>query len=132
MSMTATQKIIALHCGHDVKAGDLVTCDLDLVLGNDITTPVAINEVKKANKNVSIPDKVVFVMDHFVPCKDIKSAEQCKTCREFAPSGWHSSALSSEVRCNGRDQGRTHQERYRHRPHQGRTGTQRAEDPRRQ
>ena len=84
MSMTATQKIIALHCGHDVKAGDLVTCDLDLVLGNDITTPVAINEVKKANKNVSIPDKVVFVMDHFVPCKDIKSAEQCKTCREFA------------------------------------------------
>ena len=84
MSMTATQKIIALHCGHDVKDGDLVTCDLDLVLGNDITTPVAINEVKKANKSVSIPDKVVFVMDHFVPCKDIKSAEQCKTCREFA------------------------------------------------
>lgn len=84
MSMTATQKIIALHCGHDVKANDLVTCDLDLVLGNDITTPVAINEVKKVGKKVSIPDKVVFVMDHFVPCKDIKSAEQCKICREFA------------------------------------------------
>ena len=84
MSMTATQKIIAKHAGHDVKAGDLVTVDVDLVLGNDITSPVAIEEVKKSGKKITIPDKVVLVMDHFVPCKDIKSAQQCKTCREFA------------------------------------------------
>ena len=82
--MTATQKIIASHAGHDVKAGDLVTVDVDLVLGNDITSPVAIEEVKKSGKKISIPEKVVLVMDHFVPCKDIKSAEQCKICREFA------------------------------------------------
>ena len=84
MLMTATQKIIASHAGHDVKAGDLVTVDVDLVLGNDITSPVAIEEVKKSGKKISIPEKVVLVMDHFVPCKDIKSAEQCKICREFA------------------------------------------------
>ena len=82
--MTATQKIIASHAGHDVKAGDLVTVDVDLVLGNDITSPVAIEEVKKSGKKITIPEKVVLVMDHFVPCKDIKSAEQCKICREFA------------------------------------------------
>ena len=84
MLMTATQKIIASHAGHDVKAGDLVTVDVDLVLGNDITSPVAIEEIKKSGKKISIPEKVVLVMDHFVPCKDIKSAEQCKICREFA------------------------------------------------
>ena len=84
MLMTATQKIIASHAGHDVKAGDLVTVDVDLVLGNDITSPVAIEEVKKSGKKITIPEKVVLVMDHFVPCKDIKSAEQCKICREFA------------------------------------------------
>ncbi len=84
MLMTATQKIIASHAGHDVKAGDLVTVDVDLVLGNDITSPVAIEEVKKSGKKISITEKVVLVMDHFVPCKDIKSAEQCKICRDFA------------------------------------------------
>ena len=76
MLMTATQKIIASHAGHDVKAGDLVTVDVDLVLGNDITSPVAIEEVKKSGKKITIPEKVVLVMDHFVPCKDIKSDEQ--------------------------------------------------------
>ena len=84
MSMTATQKIIASHAGHDVSADELVTANVDLVLGNDITTPVAIDVVKKTGKKISIPDKVVLVMDHFVPCKDIKSAENCKTCRDFA------------------------------------------------
>ncbi len=85
MKMTATQKIFARHAGRgSVTAGELITADVDLVLGNDITSPVAIKEMKKAGERVKYPDKVVLVLDHFVPAKDIKSAEQCKTVRDFA------------------------------------------------
>jgi 3-isopropylmalate/(R)-2-methylmalate dehydratase large subunit len=86
MGMTMTQKILAAHCGEkSVEAGQIIQADLDLVLGNDITTPVAINEFNKAGCDcVFNQEKVVFVMDHFVPNKDIKAAEQSKQIREFA------------------------------------------------
>ncbi|WP_270815078.1 3-isopropylmalate dehydratase large subunit [Hungatella effluvii] len=86
MGMTMTQKILAAHAGlSDVKAGQLIEADLDLVLGNDITSPVAINEMKKFNtETVFDKDKIALVMDHFIPNKDIKSAENCKCCRDFA------------------------------------------------
>ena len=86
MGMTMTQKILAAHAGlPEVKAGQLIEADLDLVLGNDITTPVAINEMKKmTGQTVFDRDKIALVMDHFIPNKDIKSAENCKCCREFA------------------------------------------------
>ncbi len=86
MKMTMTQKILASHAGLDfVTAGQLIEADLDLVLGNDITSPVAINEFNKMNvKKVFDNDKIALVPDHFVPNKDIKSAEHCKCVREFA------------------------------------------------
>jgi 3-isopropylmalate/(R)-2-methylmalate dehydratase large subunit len=86
MGMTMTQKILAAHCGEkSVEAGQIIQASLDLVLGNDITTPVAINEFNKAGCDcVFNQNKVVFVMDHFVPNKDIKAAEQSKQIREFA------------------------------------------------
>lgn len=86
MGMTMTQKILAAHAGlSEVKAGQLIEANLDLVLGNDITSPVAINEMKKMdNQNVFDKDKIALVMDHFIPNKDIKSAENCKCCRDFA------------------------------------------------
>ena len=85
MGMTMTQKILAAHAGLDeVKAGQLIMADLDFVLGNDITSPVAINEFNKAGfTEVFDKDKVTMVMDHFAPNKDIKAATQCKQCREF-------------------------------------------------
>ena len=88
MGMTMTQKILAAHAGLDkVVAGQLISAKLDIVLGNDITTPVAVNEFKKAGfDSVFDKDKVAIVLDHFVPNKDIKAAEQSKTCREFACS----------------------------------------------
>lgn len=86
MSMTMTQKILAAHAGlESVKAGQLIQAKLDIVMGNDITTAVAIPEFKKTGaKEVFDKDKVVIVLDHFTPNKDIKAAEQCKSCREFA------------------------------------------------
>lgn len=86
MGMTMTQKILAAHAGLDeVKAGQLIEADLDMVLGNDITAPVAINEMKKMTaKKVFDKDKIALVPDHFVPNKDIKSAEHSKIMREFA------------------------------------------------
>ena len=86
MGMTMTQKILAAHAGKEsVAAGELIEADLDLVLGNDITSPVAINEMARMNKkNVFDKDKIALVMDHFIPNKDIKSAENCKCCRQFA------------------------------------------------
>ena len=86
MGMTMSQKILAAHAGlSEVKAGQLIEADLDLVLGNDITAPVAINEMNKIDKQtVFDKDKIALVMDHFIPNKDIKSAENCKCCREFA------------------------------------------------
>ena len=88
MGMTMTQKILAAHAGLDkVTAGQLIHAKLDIVLGNDITTPVAVNEFKKAGfDSVFDKDRVAIVLDHFVPNKDIKAAEQSKTCREFACS----------------------------------------------
>ena len=86
MGMTMTQKILAAHAGlPEVKAGQLIEADLDLVLGNDITSPVAIHEMDKMTVNgVFDKDKIALVMDHFIPNKDIKSAEHCKCVREFA------------------------------------------------
>ena len=88
MRMTMTQKILAAHAGLDkVEAGQLISAKLDIVLGNDITTPVAINEFNKAGfENVFDKDKIAIVLDHFVPNKDIKAAEQSKQCREFSCS----------------------------------------------
>ena len=84
--MTLTQKILAKAAGKDsVKAGELIFCNLDIVMGNDITSPVAISEFEKAGfDKVFDPEKVVIVLDHFTPCKDIKSANQCIVCRNFA------------------------------------------------
>ena len=86
MGMTMTQKILAAHAGlPSVEAGQLIEADLDLVLGNDITSPVAIHEMDKFKKQeVFDKDKIALVMDHFIPNKDIKSAEHCKCVREFA------------------------------------------------
>ena len=85
MAMTMTQKILAAHAGLDkVEAGQLILVDLDRVLGNDITSPVAIREFEKIGaKEVYDKDKVTMVMDHFAPNKDIKAAVQCKMCRDF-------------------------------------------------
>jgi 3-isopropylmalate/(R)-2-methylmalate dehydratase large subunit len=86
MGMTMTQKILAAHAGLDyVSAGQLIEADLDLVLGNDVTAPVAIHEMDKMNtKTVFDKDKIALVPDHFTPNKDIKSAEHCKCVRNFA------------------------------------------------
>ena len=85
MSMTMTQKILAAHAGLDkVEAGELILVNLDRVLGNDITSPVAIREFNKLGLDgVYDKDKVTMVMDHFAPNKDIKAAIQCKMCRDF-------------------------------------------------
>lgn len=86
MGMTMTQKILAKHAGLDsVKPGQLINARLDIVLGNDITTPVAINEFKKSGfTRVFDRDRIAIVLDHFVPNKDIKAAQQSKECRDFA------------------------------------------------
>ena len=86
MGMTMTQKILARAAGlEEVHAGDLIEANLDLVLGNDITTPVAIREMDKFRSDeVFDKDKIALVMDHFIPNKDIKSAEHCKCVREYA------------------------------------------------
>ncbi len=83
--MTMTQKILAAHSGKEkVTAGELILADLDLVLGNDITSPVAIREFGKLGKDsVFDKNKVTMIMDHFAPNKDIKAAEQCRMCRDF-------------------------------------------------
>ena len=86
MGMTMSQKILAKHAGLDsVREGQLIRAKLDMVLGNDITSPVAINEFNKAGfSGVFDKDKISLVMDHFTPNKDIKAATQCKQCRDFA------------------------------------------------
>jgi 3-isopropylmalate/(R)-2-methylmalate dehydratase large subunit len=86
MSMTMTQKIIAAHCGKaEVKPGEIVMADTDIVLGNDITAPLAIKEFEKYGfDSIFHKDKIALVMDHFTPCKDIKAAEQCAVVRKFA------------------------------------------------
>ena len=84
--MTMTQKILAAHCGREsVTPGEMIMVDLDLVLGNDITTPMAINEFNKAGcECIFNCDRIALVLDHFTPNKDIKAAEQSKQVREFA------------------------------------------------
>lgn len=84
--MTITQKILAAHCESEkIESGELIKVKTDLVLGNDITSPVAINEFEKYGfDKVFDKDKIALVMDHFAPNKDIKAAEQCKQCRDFA------------------------------------------------
>ena len=86
MGMTMTQKILARAAGlGEVHAGDLIEADLDLVLGNDITAKVAIDEMSRfSSDKVFDKDKIALVMDHFVPNRDIKSAENCKCVREYA------------------------------------------------
>ena len=86
MAMTMSQKILAAHAGlESVEAGQLISAGLDLALANDITGPVAINEFKKSGAHkVKDGGMIALVMDHFAPNKDIKSAQQCKACREFA------------------------------------------------
>ena len=86
MGMTMSQKILAKHAGlESVREGQLIRAKLDMVLGNDITSPVAINEFNKAGfGGIFNKDKISLVMDHFTPNKDIKAATQCKQCREFA------------------------------------------------
>ncbi|MGN0818255.1 MAG: 3-isopropylmalate dehydratase large subunit [Candidatus Coproplasma sp.] len=86
MGMTMSQKILAYHANlESVTAGQLISAKLDLSLANDITGPVAIKEFKKTGvQGVKDADKIALVMDHFAPNKDIKSAQQCKVCREFA------------------------------------------------
>ena len=86
MGMTMTQKILAAHAGlPSVKAGDLIEAKLDLVLGNDITTPVAVTVFDQAGlTRIFDKDKIAIVLDHYTPCKDIKSAQLCKQSRAFA------------------------------------------------
>ena len=86
MGMTMTQKILAAHAGlESVRAGELVEAKLDLVLGNDVTTPVAVDVFDKAGfDRVFDREKIAIVLDHYTPCKDIKSAELCATSRAFA------------------------------------------------
>ena len=87
MGMTMTQKILAAHAGLDsVMPGELIAADLDMVLGNDITAPVAIDEMRKADCHCRVFDrkKIALVPDHFTPNKDIKAAENSKYLREFA------------------------------------------------
>ena len=86
MGMTMTQKILAAHAGlASVKAGDLIEARLDLVLGNDVTTPVAVTVFDKSGfTKIFDKDKIAIVLDHYTPCKDIKSAQLCKQAREFA------------------------------------------------
>lgn len=86
MGMTMTQKILAKHAGlSTVEVGQLIEAKLDLVLGNDITTPVAISQFEKAGlTQVFDKDKIAIVLDHYTPCKDIKAAQLCKTARDFA------------------------------------------------
>ncbi len=86
MGMTMTQKILAAHAGLDsVEAGQLIEARLDFALANDVTAPMAVKVFRDNGfDRVFDRSKICFVMDHFTPNKDIKSAEQCKTCREFA------------------------------------------------
>ena len=86
MGMTISQKILAYHAGKkQVEAGELINCQVDVILGNDVTAPVAISEFGRLGLDkVYDPDSIVLVPDHFVPNKDIKSAEQAKVVRDFA------------------------------------------------
>ncbi len=101
MGMTMTQKILAAHAGlPQVQAGDLIEAKLDIVLGNDVTTPVAVDVFEKAGfTSVFDRDKIAIVLDHYTPCKDIKSAQLCVTARNFAKQ--HNITHLYDVGCVG-------------------------------
>lgn len=84
MGLTLTQKILSAKVGREVRAGELIEIDVDMVLGNDVTAPVAIKEFEKIGKEIFDKTRIALVPDHFVPNKDIKSAEQVNIMRKFA------------------------------------------------
>ena len=85
MPMTITEKIFAEHIGRDVKPGEIIMCDVDMTIGNDITTPISIKAFEESGaKNLAKPDNFAIVLDHFIPPKDIASANQAKINRNFA------------------------------------------------
>ncbi len=85
MGQTITEKIFSAHVGREVKAGEIIRCDIDMVIGNDITTPISIRAFKESGaKKLARPDNFAIVMDHFIPAKDIASANQAKISRDFA------------------------------------------------
>jgi len=85
MGMTITEKIFAEHVGREVKAGEIIRCDVDMTIGNDITTPISIRAFKESGATkLAKPDNFAIVLDHFIPAKDIASANQAKINREFA------------------------------------------------
>ena len=85
MGQTITEKIFSQHVGRDVKAGDIITSGIDMIIGNDITTPISIRAFKESGATkLARPDNFAIVMDHFIPAKDIASANQAKISREFA------------------------------------------------
>jgi 3-isopropylmalate/(R)-2-methylmalate dehydratase large subunit len=85
MAMTITEKIFAHHIGREVKAGEIIRCDVDMTIGNDITTPISIKAFRESGaKELAKPDNFAIVLDHFIPAKDIASANQAKISREFA------------------------------------------------
>ena len=85
MAQTMTEKIFSEHAGHDVKAGEIVRVDIDMIIGNDITTPISIRAFEASGaEKLARPDSFALVMDHYIPAKDIASANQAKISREFA------------------------------------------------
>jgi len=85
MGQTITEKIFSEHVGREVKAGEIIDCDIDMVIGNDITTPISIRAFRESGaKKLAKPDNFAIVMDHYIPAKDIASANQAKISREFA------------------------------------------------
>ena len=85
MGQTITEKIFSSHIGRDVKAGEIVDCDIDMIIGNDITTPISIRAFEESGATkLAKPDNFSIVMDHFIPAKDIASANQAKISRDFA------------------------------------------------
>ena len=85
MGQTITEKIFSEHVGREVKAGEIIRCDIDMIIGNDITTPISIRAFEESGaKSLAKPDNFAIVMDHFIPAKDIASANQAKISREFA------------------------------------------------
>jgi len=85
MGQTITEKIFSEHVGHSVKAGEIIKCKIDMVIGNDITTPISIHAFEESGAlKLANPDGFSIVMDHFIPAKDIASANQAKISREFA------------------------------------------------
>jgi len=85
LGQTITEKIFSEHVGREVKAGEIIRCDIDMVIGNDITTPISIRAFEESGaEKLARPNNFSIVMDHFIPAKDIASANQAKISREFA------------------------------------------------